>query len=363
MKKNLFSFLLLFVFQLYADTISSQLGIEDFLTGKELKMQHNFKNNILSIGNKLDFAGTSLEDVVLFGINVRFSGSSKKDVYIGGDTVVISGNINGNLRVIARNLEIRNLVVGGNLNIMAPEISIFDDVKANQVAKIWSRKIQIGGTYNSLYIRTKNVIFSKNIDVKNKLLVHCKEKPAIPLRVLSSCDFTYQPAVPRPAQIFLSSKFIRIYSFLGLCFPFVLMIIFTPRILREIIEGIEKKPVRIFFTGILLLLVIPLILVFLMITVVGAPLGLIFLTFYISLLYLCRGFTCIVLGRLLLWKLKGEKIRTILGIFVGTGIFVLLTSIPRIGYLIQLLFLIVGFGGVASGRARMFLKMRKENLL
>ncbi|MCM8821515.1 MAG: hypothetical protein NC831_01685 [Candidatus Omnitrophica bacterium] len=363
MKKILALLFLLFFSNLYADVETANFGIEDFFTGEELKMQHNLKNNILSIGNKLNFNGTSMEDVVLLGINVNFSGSSKKDVYIAGDSVSISGKINGNLRVIARSLEMRNLAVGGNVNIMAPEISILDDVKANHAAKIWSRNIQIGGAYDSLYIRTRNIIFSKNIDIKNKVFVQSKEKPAIPLKVLERCDFTYQPPVPRPAQVFFSSKFIKMYSFLGLCFPFVLMIIFTPRILNEIIDIIEKKPVRIFFTGILLLIAVPLILVFLMITLVGAPLGLIFLTFYVSLLYLCRGFTCIALGRLILWKLKREKIRTILGIFVGTGIFVLLTSIPKIGYLIQLLFLIIGFGGVAYGRARMFFKMRKENLI
>ncbi|MCM8758942.1 MAG: hypothetical protein NC906_04125, partial [Candidatus Omnitrophica bacterium] len=334
-----------------------------FFTGKKITLEHNFKNNILAIGNKLNFRGKSFEDVLLIGINVNFSGSSKKDVYIAGDTVYISGFINGNLKIFARNIEAKNLVVEGNTSFVSPEVLIHDDVKIKSLTKVWSRDAQIGGQYYMLYLKTKNVIFSKNIRIERKLIVQSKDEPAIPLNVLKSCEFTYQPPVFRPAQILLSQKFMKLYSFLSLCFPFILMIVFTPRILQETIEIIEKKPIWTFFSGFVLLLLVPVILVFLMITIIGAPLGLIFLTFYISLLYLCRGFTCIVLGRFILWKLKEGKVKIILGLFLGTGVFVLLTAIPKAGYFFQLLFLIVGFGGFFIGRIRMFIKMKRENLI
>jgi len=286
MKKIFVLFLFLLTVRLHAEIdVPADFGLEDFLTGKELKMKHNFKNNILAVGNKLKFTGTSFEDVVLFGMNIDFNGYSRKDVYIAGDTVAVSGNIKGNLRIIARNLQMDNLVVEGNLNILSPEILISDSVRTNKTTKIWSRNIQMGGTHNILYIKTRHIVFTKNIDINSKLVVQSKEKPAIPLNVLDRCDFSYISPAPFGHGL-LSSKFIKLYSFLSLCFPFILMIVFTPRILQETIEIIEKKPVWIFFTGLLLLIVVPIILIFLMITVIGAPLGLIFLTFYLSLLYL-----------------------------------------------------------------------------
>lgn len=364
MKKILLFLFLFFLGHLYCEAeIPSGIGLEDFLTGKELKMEHSFKNNILAIGNKLQFTGTSFEDVVLFGINVEFNGFSKKDVYIVGDSVTVSGSIKGNLKIMARNLKMESLNVEGNINILSPQVFIYDNVSTSGITKIWSRDVEAGGKHSSLYIRAKNVIFTKNIDIKNKLVVMSKEKPALPLGTLKNCEFKYEPLVPRPAQTLLSTKFIKLYSFLSLCFPFILMVFITPRILQETIEIIEKKPVWIFFTGLLLLIIMPLVFILLMITVIGAPLGLIFLTFYISLLYICRGFTCIVIGKLILWKLKESKIKIILGIFLGTGIFVLLTAIPRVGYFFQMIFIIFGFGGLAIGRIRMFLKLRKENLV
>ncbi len=65
----------------------------------------------------------------------------------------------------------------------------------------------------------------------------------------------------------------------------------------------------------------------------------------------------------MLWKLKEGKIKIILALFIGTGVFVLLTAIPKAGYFVQILFVIMGFGGFFVGRIRMFLKMRKENLI
>lgn len=366
MKKIIFSILYLLVSYSCLQAkieVPVDFSFEDFLTGKDLNLQHNFKNNILAIGNKLNFSGYCAEDVVLIGMAIDFSGSSTKDVYIVGDTVSISGNIKGNLRIIARNIEARSLLVEGNVNLVSPEITIHDDVKTKEITKIWSRSIQMGGQHNALYIKTRDIVFTKNIDINRRIVIQSKEKPAIPLGVLKHCDFIYQAPVARKAQFLFSTRFMKIYSFLSLCFPFIMMIIFTPKILQETIDIITKKPVWIFFTGILLLVITPLALIFLMITIIGAPLGLIFLTFYISLIYLCRGFTCIVLGRLILWKFREGKIKIILGLLLGTAIFVLLTSIPKAGYFFQILFLVVGFGGFVVGRTRMFLKMRKENLI
>jgi len=357
--------LILFVCFTFCGNIRAQVdfGSEDFLSGKNIKMQRNFLNNLIVIGSKLDFSGSSYEDIAMFGININFNGSSNKDVYIAGDTVKISGNIKGNLRVLARNLTIDKLRVNGSVNIVSPEIVMSDSVQCDKVSKIWSRNAQIGGHYRILHIKTKNIIFSKNIDIQDSLFVQSKEKPAIPLNVLKHCHFVYQPQLPQKSQFFLSSKFRKLYSFLSLCFPFLLMILLTPRVLNETIEIIEKNPAWIFFSGLLLLILTPVILILVMITVVGAPLGLIFFIMYLSLLYLCRGITCIVLGKMFFKKLKEGKIKIILSIFLGTGIFVLLTTIPKISYFIQVIFIIFGFGGLVIGRIRMFLKLRKENLI
>ncbi|MGB9641703.1 MAG: hypothetical protein ACP5JO_00630 [Candidatus Ratteibacteria bacterium] len=363
MKKFLLIALFLCEFQVHAiaDGAAHQ-GLEDFLSGKDLKMQRSFMNNMIAIGKNLEFSGTSYEDVILFGITINFKGTSDKDIYIAGDTVRMSGRIKGNLKVMARNLIVENCEVDGNVNILSPEILITDSVKCKNITKIWSRNIQMGGQYKTVYIKTRDVIFTKNIDVKD-LFVQSQMKPSLPINVLKHCNFTYEPPVPQKAQIFFSSKFRKIYSFLSLCFPFLLMTLITPRILQETIEMIEKKPVWIFFSGVLLLLITPLIMILLMITVIGAPVGLILLTFYISLLYLCRGFTCIALGRIILFKMKESKMKMLLAIFVGTGVFVLITAIPKAGVIGQLPFLIFGFGGFAVGRIRMFLTLRKQNLI
>jgi len=100
-----------------------------------------------------------------------------------------------------------------------------------------------------------------------------------------------------------------------------------------------------------------------MLTIIGAPLGLIFFTFYLSFLYICRGFTSITLGRIILIKLKEGKLKMIASMFIGIGIFVFLASIPKVGYVFQFIFMIFGFGGFAVGRIRMFIKMKKENLI
>ncbi len=365
--KNIFPITFSFLLALnICAVVSAQknFAADDFFSGKKIVMKHNFMNNIFAVGSTVEFSGLSYEDVVILGINIRFSGASSfKDVYIAGDNVEISGNIKGNLRIVARQITIDHLTVEGNTNVVAPEIVIFDDVRFKKSMEIWSSDVQMGGWYSNLHIKTKSIIFSKNLFVDKKLVVQSTEKPAIPANVMKHCDFVYEPPIHGKIQFFLSSKLRRLFSFLSLCFPFLLMFFITPRILQETIDIIEKRPVWIFLTGILLLILTPLILILLMLTVIGAPLGLIFFTFYLSFLYLCRGFASIALGRTIFRRLKEGKTKMIVSILVGTGIFVFLASMPKVGYFFQIIFVIFGFGGFAVGRIRMFIKLKKQNLI
>ncbi len=357
-------FSLLLALNLYADVnTENKFAVDDFLSGKKIVMKRTFMNNVFAIGSIVDFSGLSYEDAIILGVSVKFNGTSYKDVYIAGDSVEISGNVKGNIRVIARQITINHLTVDGNASITAPEITISDDVEFKKLTKIWSNNIQMGGWYDNLHIKTKKIIFSKNLFVDRELVVQSKEKPQVPTDTLKHCNFTYKPPIQEKIQFFLSSKLRKLFSFLSLCFPFLLMFFMTPRILQETIDIIEKRPVWIFLTGILLLILTPLALVILMLTIIGAPLGLIFFTFYLSFLYICRGFTSITLGRIILIKLKEGKLKMIASMFIGIGIFVFLASIPKVGYVFQFIFMIFGFGGFAVGRIRMFIKMKKENLI
>ncbi|HPP67018.1 MAG TPA: hypothetical protein PKX05_03785, partial [bacterium] len=149
-------FLLLFTsVNLIADVnIQNVPTFDDFLSGKKIVMKRNFMNNIFAVGTIVNFSGLSYEDVAIFGISIRFNGVSYKDVYLAGDSIEISGTINGNLRVIARQVNLTHLNVKGNVNITAPEVAIDDTVRCEKTTKIWSSDIQMGGWYNELHIKT-----------------------------------------------------------------------------------------------------------------------------------------------------------------------------------------------------------------
>jgi hypothetical protein len=141
------------------------------------------------------------------------------------------------------------------------------------------------------------------------------------------------------------------------------MSFFMPRLLGETVRMIEQHPGKMFATGVFALFLIPLILLIFMLTVVGAPLGVIFLVAYVSMVYLCRGFAAAALGRVILRKMRDSRLRTVLAILLGLAVFVTLTSIPKVSYVFQVLFIVVGFGGLVSGRVAYYLRLRRENAL
>ena len=112
--------------------------------------------------------------------------------------------------------------------------------------------------------------------------------------------------------------------------------------------------------GLVLLVVVPLVSIFVMVTIIGLPLGFIGLAVYILFAYLANSVTGGVLGHLLAEKLfKQPKMHIFLQYALGIVLIELLTLIPYVGSLIGAISVCFGFGYLAHKLFRQPAKAKK----
>ena len=335
---------------------------QEFFSGRKIELKKHFLNTIFAVGNSINFTGKSSEDIILAAFNVKINGTMKKSIYVIGDQVYISGIIKNNLNVIAKEIHISGCTVLGSTSIISPSVNIGGRTHFKNITKIYTNHAVIGGDYKTLLIKGKKISFLPNVRIKNNLYVQSPEKPEMPLSSIRG-KYHYKKFFLFKIVNILSTKNRMIFSFLSLCVPFVLMVFFMPNFLRDTVAIIDTSPVKIFFTGILGIILTPVVLFILMLTLIGAPLSFILLFFYFALIYFSRGFAAVSVGRQIFIKLRETHFKTLLSVIIGIGIFVLFTSIPVAGYFFQGLFIIFGFGAMTSGRVMLYKKLRKSKIL
>jgi len=326
---------------------------------------HRFFNNALAVGRSVTFEGKSNEDLLFAGMGVNILGDSEKDLYALGDEVLCSGIIRGNCRIIGRAVRASGgMRVSGNANLVGPDVRVAKDVVFERSVKIWTNEAFLDGSYGSLYVRGKTITFSPGCRVSGNLVVESENRPVIPATMKVGGTLTFsRPLVSENRMKFFSLKYRKLFSFLGLCFPFILMMFFMPNLFFDTVEVIDRHPVGTFFTGLAGFLGIPVFLLLVMLTVVGAPLGLILITYYVSILYLSRGFFAVWCGKKIFSRMRRNRIQLLLATVVGLALFVGLTSIPHAGIFIQFAFILFGLGGLIRGRFVYFNRLRREHLL
>ncbi len=142
--------------------------------------------------------------------------------------------------------------------------------------------------------------------------------------------------------------FFKILNFVGFLFLALLVVIFFEKYLFKVAHVIEKKPWYSFFMGLLgLVLIVPIALL-LVISIIGIflipieviTILLMFLLGYISFAYL--------LGHKIFVHLKKQDSLAIWKVLIGVTVLWFICWIPIIGWLIKLIIMILGFGGVIT---------------
>ena len=347
-----------------------------------LPVNETVEGTYLAAGEKVTVLGTVMGDAYIAGGNVFIEGTINGDLLLAGGTVNILGNVTNDIRVAGGNIVISG-EVGGNVTSLGGNVTYTDS------ADIGGSIVNGSGSLTLLSPVSKDAtIASGNITLNSaiggdvtagvgNLNLNSKANIAGDLNYWSNNDAQIfegaqvqgqtvrneieEPQGPQVDNLLASiSAGFRIISFFSAILIGFLLLKLVPNFTQKTADTILRKPLRSFGIGLLTLIVTPPVIVLLLITVIGIPLGIIAIAGYIIILYIAKIFVALAIGRVLL---RSRNKNIYLAFTLGLVVYSLFRIIPIAGFIIAALTATVGTGAYISTKVRTHKKLKEKKLI
>lgn len=343
--------------------------------------------NFVSTGGMVDFQGEAQKDVIVAGGTVNISGPVHGDVIVGGGNVKIDGNVDGNVRALGGTIDIngkvgKNVTVGGGNITLGNDSEVGWDViigggnvllkgKIGGDVNIWAGTLtlggEIGGNVATHIANDGRLGILPNTKINGSLSYWSVNELKIPEKVTVGGGVKYNSTFEQVAKK-SKQKFLSVYVFGIIISIFSALIIgliivnLCKEQVNKITEKMLKHPLLSFGWGFVYLIIIPIISFIFLIFIITIPMTVIIMILYGLALYLTNIFVAIFIGSKILKfykrsenkevsqenesETKVEKSVLMKSMIVGVIVYVLITSIPIIGWIIRLLATIWAFGAI-----------------
>ncbi len=341
------------------------------------------EGNLYAAAANITVDGTVTGDVICGGQTININGQVEGDVICGGQTININGQVNGSVRVAGNTITINGQVAHGVQAfgasiILGNEASVgWDMFMAGATGEIRGKVGRdLHGAGASVIIAGeigKNVRLRLDEKVRAEKKGFGYEKPKSPLTITQTAiingNLVYTAGkegliaegasiagevthnLPKAKQakrnIVFSSIWGKLFSiFAALVVGLVLISLWRDQIKKLTDKMLDKVGVSIGW-GVVVMFITPILALLLVITLIGIPLAAILVGVWLIALYLSKILVAILVGRSILGKLWQKKKESLIwAMIVGVVITWIIFSIPVIGWLLCLIAIWWGLGGI-----------------
>ncbi|MCM8806765.1 MAG: hypothetical protein NC926_02230 [Candidatus Omnitrophica bacterium] len=365
MKKTLFFFFISSLFSFSKIFINDEIKIngakeEIFAIGENLFLNGNLKNEFFGLVKNIKGNFQIEGDFLCASLNQEIESIIEGDFYSIGNKVYFKGKVGNSFTCLARNLFIENSKINGNLRVVANKIDL-KNVNVLGKSFFYGEEVKISGVFSDVIIHGKRI----KIEEGSKILGNLTYYSSSPI-FYKEVEIKGKIQQKKPygekffEKLLILKKFRFFYSIFSLLLPHILLLIFAPNLFQSTVNTSGKKFIKSFFLGLLFILLISLLIFFLLIIVIGVPVGVIILSLFLSALYVSRGFIFIYLARKIFFKFKDSKLIWIISIILGILIFNLFALNPILKILFNFTAVSNGFGALVIDRVKLLKKLREE---
>lgn len=301
----------------FALTASAQ----SFRTGNNITVPQDrtVNSTLYASGRNIDVAGTVRGDVICAGQNVNISGTVTGDVLCAGQSIHINGTVEGNVRLAGQNVTISGKV-NKNANVASQSLTTDSDSNIGGDLGAGGQDIILNGSIGrDLALASGDAIVNSTVgrNIHGKLNQLTLQSDA---KVQGLIDVTSPNSIQRDNGSEVQGKVTRNQpaestndtSWIGLGWLFTLYILIAMLVVTLVLVLIMPRAFHVasnkalnsmgktILVGIAASIIIPVVIVGLMFTVIGIPLGILLLLAWLVLLFLSGPFAAYLLGRLLL---------------------------------------------------------------
>ena len=327
-------------------TFSNPIKNDVYKMDYDLKFASSVNGNVFLMGNTVSLGNTTDNT---YSYDTTISGN----VYICANEVVIGSGVHltdGTLFICARNVEIKY----GNIRdlyIAAQNIKISSNVLVLRNANICAQNVTLAGYYSrDLNITGNNITpdFSTGFEVKGNFNYDsASEVQNVKEYVAGNVNYT---KLDSNGEFNFGATIISyITSLLTVLIVGALIALIlingTPKYTERLEEILEFKPVSSFLYGLFGIILVPIAIFVLFFTIVGIPIALLSLLFFIFILGISEVVLSVACAKYMLINRMKDSNKNIFWTSIAIlGCIWLLTQIPYLGNVVSSITHIYGFG-------------------
>lgn len=343
-------------------------------------------NDFFAAGEKVVVSGTVNNDAYIVGGNVIIDGQIKGDLLVAGGNVTISGIVNGNIRAAGGEINISGVIdknvtiaagsarldnsaqVLGNLVAASGNLDIYAPVngKAHIGAAALTLANRVGG---NLVAGVEDLTLTSNASILGDLNYWSENEGDISNDASISGRVNYHKTAPKQVDSKGMSEFLtalrtgfNIFNFLAATVLGSILILLFPNFMQRSADIISKKPWVTLFAGLVTLFITPFVIVLMLITLVGIPLGLFAIAAYFFIIYLSQIFVANFIGQKVL-NYANQKFHPVFGLLVGLLLLGVLGLIPIVGGILQFFVVLFGIGAYVLTKKEIFSDLRAKKVV
>lgn len=362
--------LLLFPLLLMAQGSSYKLG-----PTVRINKGDSISTNVIAAGQFVDIYGYLGDDLYAGGRNVIISGRIDDDVMIAGENITMNGTV-GDMLVAAGETVLINGEVDGDLFAAGSEVRIAPNAHIHGNVAVAGNEVTFeGGTIDG-WVRASGNSIKLDGTVGNYVELYGNEftfgdnyRPASGTTITTTHDLNREELgnAPNDLQIVVNKEdtwgaalFFSIWFYVSLLITGILLML----IFRETTNDLHRFSTENYFrntgVGFLLFIGIPIAAIILLVLVLTIPLSLLLMTLYGITLFIGYLLVSMTLGTLGIRFFKSQNTFSdyYWGLALGMIIILILSAIPFVGWVINLLLIFFGLGTLSS----YFWKMRQNRI-
>ncbi len=330
------------------------------------KIENEVFKDLWIAGGQLFIEGKIHEDLVVVAGIVNVNADVDGDIRVLGGQVIISENVGGDIVVIGGQIDIsENSVIEGTLLMGAGLANVNGTIKKD-IRGFIGMLILNGIVENNVDVTIQDSLYISELasiegDLKYSALLETKIPENVVKGEIEFNKFDKENILGRFTPAMLIKKAI---SFLAAFVLLILTVTFYPKLLIRSGNLTRKQILKSLGVGILTILISIFAILFLMISIIGIPLGLIVLSFFIVSILLSKIFVAAWLASYLVnYKRKLRKIKLLGGTFLALLVYYLLGMIPVVGFIFTFVLFLVGLGSIVLTKKDYIKFLKSKNYL
>lgn len=370
----LFSFALILPIGVSAMTMKADNSI---YVGKDEIVE----GNLYAAGSTINIDGTVKGDVICAGQSLNITGKIEGDVICAAQNVNMNGQVGGSFRVAGNTLNVNGAIarsamlfgaftnigneakigwdaliatgngdlrgqIGGDLHGAGGQILIAGEVAKNISIRMdegnGMQKKNLGGKSQANLIIAKDAKIGGNVTYTSRQAAQVEDGASIKGELKQN-----QPAMPiKKGKTALMGGWLLVSLFSALVIGLVIVSLWREPI-KHLTDMMLEKIGPAIGWGAVVLFLGPIVLILLLFTLIGVPLAFILFGIWLIAIYISKILVGILIGRSLMNKFwEKRKDSVIIAMIIGIIAAWILCSLPIIGWLLSLIAVLWGLGGI-----------------